>query len=94
MQTYRCFICHLKVIHDTYTVVAIGFSNDKCCVLQNLLVQYLRKMFSHVSIEYWNHNKAHFIFFKAFLGLKCSIYANFPLLQPLICSQNLIKMIE
>ena len=29
-----------------YISVAISFGNDKCCVLQSLLVQYLRKMFS------------------------------------------------
>ena len=42
------------------TVVAISFDNDKCCVLHSLLVQYLRKKLSHVSIEYI---KAHFISF-------------------------------
>ena len=49
------------------TVMAISFGNDKCCVLQGLLVQYLRKMFSHVSIEYWNTIR-HISYFLSFFG--------------------------
>ena len=47
--------------------------HDKCCVLQSLLVQYLRKMFSHVSQVSTVYKKAHFTFYKAFLGRQQSI---------------------
>ena len=44
------------------TVVAIRFGNDKCYVLQSLLVQYLRTFF-HMFYKILEYNKAHFIFF-------------------------------
>ena len=44
-----------SVLHRVFMYSrAIGFGNDECCVLKSLLVHYLRKMFSHVFIQYWN----------------------------------------
>ena len=62
------------------TVMAISFGNDKCCVLQGLLVQYLRKK---NSIEYWNTIGT------GFLGQHFSINANSPLFYS---SQSAVKI--
>ena len=74
---------------DHPTVVAISFGNDKCWVLQSLLVQYLRKMFLHVPIESRNTIfLMYFYFLKAFLGRKLLILPSFTAVNLLLKSNQ------